>query len=579
VTTNQMTTMTSAGQDALRRAIRLLALDGWRLARSVALGIACLAASVLLAAVSAWLIARASQQPGPAALGLAAVGVRAAGVGRGVFRYLERLSSHDVALRGMATLREQVYRQLADADAAVLFGLRRGDLLARVGADVEAVGDLVVRSLLPSLVALGLGVLSVAGMAYLHPPTALALAACLILAGVVAPWLTARGAAVAEQDGVAARADLAAAALTALDDPDQLRLAGHDVKVLANVSAANRRIWAATDAGARWSALGAALGQVALGAAVLAAIWLAVPAAVAGSVSPTGLAVVVLTPLAAFEATSVLPTAAVQLRRSTQAAVRVMALLDAGAHPASTAPASAEPSSSPAPALTARNLVVGWTDPLTDEINLDLELGHLVAVVGPSGIGKTTLLATLAELLPPLSGSVSITSKVILTTEDAHVFNTTILENLRVGDPGLTSDQAVDLLTRVGLGPWLDALPDSVDTMLGADAQTISGGERRRLLLARALASAAPLLLIDEPAEHLDPISADSLIADLATIARTQGRAILIVTHRRQGLAVADKVVVLDRVGDRATVVAQGRHLDLLATNEAYRTVTDQEGA
>ena len=96
---------------------------------------------------------------------------------------------------------------------------------------------------------------------------------------------------------------------------------------------------------------------------------------------------------------------------------------------------------------------------------------------------------------------------------------------------------------------------------------------------ARALASAAPLLLIDEPAEHLDPISADSLIADLATIARTQGRAILIVTHRRQGLAVADKVVVLDRVGDRATVVAQGRHLDLLATNEAYRTVTDQEGA
>jgi len=606
----------------LRRAVRLLDVDPRRFALAVALGTGALGSAIALAAVAAWLIARASQMPPVLELSVATVAVRAFGVGRGVLRYLERIASHEVALRGMTTLRTTVYSRLAAGRPEAALRVRRGDLLARMGADVDAVGDVVVRGLLPAAVAAVLGVGTSVVMGLFLPAAGLVLAACLVLAGVVAPLLAARAARSTELRAAEARADMTATALGLLDDAGPLTVAGRAPDELATLTAADRRIARAVDAGATPSALATAVGTLAQGIAVLGALAFGIPAVGAGVLSPVELAVIVLTPLAAFEAASALPAAAVQVERSRAAAARILALLDdAGEHdvppsddvvvtgdprPDETSRATGretmEPGTPPSAGwsetstdstgtvLRAERLDCGWTGRPVAVEGLDLEVrpGRSVAVVGASGSGKTTALLTLAGLLEPRGGQVTVdgvpierlgraerVSAVVVTTEDAHVFGTTVLENLRVARGDLDAATAREALDRVGLGTWLAALPEGLDTMLGSDGRTVSGGERRRLLLARALVGPARILLVDEPAEHLDPATADELVTALLTDPRDlagEPRGVVVATHRLAPLAAADEVVLL-RDG---RVAARGTHAQLLA-GSGYREALERE--
>lgn len=586
----------------LRRAVRLLDVDPRRAGLAVLLGTLALGCAVALAAVAAWLIARASQMPPVLELSVATVAVRAFGIGRGVLRYLERLVAHDVALRGMASLRTSLYDRLAAGSAPALVGVRRGDLLARVGADVDAVGDVVVRGLLPAAVAAVLGAGTSVAMALFWPPAGLALALCLLVAGVLAPWLTARGARVAQERGVQARARMSATSLGVLDDAGPLAVAGRLPGELAALRDADTELARAADAGARPAAVAAALGQLAVGGAVLAALVTGVPAVAAGLLSPVGLAVVVLTPLAAFEATALLPAAAVQVQRSRAAAARVLALLDSpapradapvpGVRDVAAAPTDAT-SAARGPVLVATGLACGWPGrpPVLVDVDLTLVPGRRLAVVGPSGEGKTTLLLTLAGLLPPRAGHVTVDGRdpavqpgpahggppdVVVTGEDAHVFGTSVLENLRVARGDVTASEARAALGRAGLGAWLAALPEGLDTLVASDARTVSGGERRRLLLARALLAPAPLLLVDEPAEHLDPATADAVVQNLWHAPPTRAgvaRGVLVVSHRLAALAGADEVLWLQ--GGR--VAARGTHADLTARVPGYREAVRAE--
>lgn len=584
--------LSPAERRALRRAVDLLDLDRWRFLLAVLAGTAGLGSAVGLSATAAWLIARASQMPPVLELGVASVAVRTFGIARGLMRYVERLVSHEVALRGMATLRERVYTTLADAPTDAVSGLRRGDVLARTGADVDAVGDVVVRALLPAAVAAAVGVGTVTLVAWLHVGIGAVLAACLLLAGVAGPLLTMRAARLDELAQARARTDLTAGAMAMVEGAAELTVSGGLPRARAALAGTERRLARAKDAAARPAALAAGTDHLAMGIAVLAALVLGVHATVAGTMEAVELAVVVLTPLAAFEGTALLGPAAVQLVRSAEAAVRVTELLDGAG--AGVERGEAAPGTLPAgetPVLRARDLAVGWprTGVVAEGLDLELRPGRSVAVVGPSGIGKTTLLLTLAGLLPPRGGEVllgaspvtdldrrTVSGAVVLTAEDAHVFGTTVLENLRVARGDVSPAEAVELLARAGLAEWLAALPDGVDTLLDSDATSLSGGERRRLLLARALASRAPLLLLDEPGEHLDPGTADRLVGDLLA-ARDQGRGVLLVTHRLAPLAAADEVVVLGASEGPATVLARGTHEHLLQTLPSYRWAVEQE--
>lgn len=589
---------------ALRRAVGLLDLDSSRFVLAVLAGTAGMASAVALSGVAAWLIARASQMPDVVALGVAPVAVRLFGVSRSVLRYCERLVSHDTALRGMGALRTRLYEALAAARTDTVAGLRRGDVLARVGSDIDAVGDLVVRAYLPATVAAVLGAATSVGVGLVYWPAGLILAICLLLSGLGAPLATIRSARMVEQARQRQATELSAEVLAVLEGAPELMVCGRLADSMHQVASREENLVRLRDRAAVPAAIAAALDVAAMGMAVVGNLVIGVGAVAAGQLAPVWLAVIVLVPLAAFEAISALGPASVQLVRSAGAACRIVELIEAAETSASAGAAVCPDArklptpSAHGPRLRARNLSVGWPGgPVVAEgIDLDLRVGSRVAIVGPSGIGKSTLLATLAGLLEPRGGTLTLdgvppwqvarsqaAARVCLTAEDAHVFHTNVLENLRVARGDVTPAEARQLLDQAGLGDWLEALPDGVETVVGTDAATLSGGERRRLLLARALAAPAPLMLLDEPGEHLDATTADRLVADLLTVGTRQGRGTLLVTHRLSSLAYADEVLVMGRPPQTnaeqapATILHRGSHRDLQDVSEAYRWSLSQE--
>ncbi|MCX5043442.1 thiol reductant ABC exporter subunit CydC [Aldersonia sp. NBC_00410] len=551
----------------LRRALALLELDPRRIALAIAGGVAALGSALALAALAAWLIVRAWQMPPVLDLSVAVVSVRALGISRGVFRYLERLATHDAAFRGTTAARAQLYRRLADGDPAAVTGVRRGELLTRVGADVETLGEVVVRALVPMAVAILLGIAAVGLIATISLPAAAVLAAALVVAGILAPNLGARAARAAERASMTATGEYAGHAVTALDHAAELRVAGRLDGVLDAAEGAATTAARQSDRAAAGGAFAAAATPLAMGASVLGALLIGIVAygpdgGSPGGMTPMALAILVLLPLSAFEAVGALPAAAVALSRARVAARRIMALLDraaAGVPVAAGAPVPDGP-------LVARQLRCGWPDSRpTDPVDLTAEPGARIAIVGRSGVGKTTLLMTLAGLIPPVTGSVhlggaavaeldarKLRRDVTFFAEDGHLFDTSVLENLRVARGDLDTAGAVAALRSVGLGAWLDGLDDGVETVLRGGERAVSSGQRRRILLARALVSPARVLLLDEPTENLDVDAGARLLHQLLDRASglvTPERTVIVVAHRLPEHTRADRVIELVRLG------------------------------
>lgn len=511
---------------------------------AVLLGALSLGSALALTAVSAWLITRAWQMPPILDLSIAVAAVRGLGISRALLGYLERLVSHDTSLRAASTARAEIYRRLAYGPAEVT-RLRSGDLLGRVGTDVDTLADAVARALVPIGVAATLGVAATAAIMLISPIAAVVLAVCLIAAGVLAPSLAARAASAQERLARTQRAERDAAATLALDHAAELRLAGRLSQILAD---ADRRHadWArALDRAAAPAAASAAVVTGATGISVLGA--LAVGISIAGSTAPTTLAILMLLPLAAFEAVSALPAAAVALTRARIAAGRLAEMLP-GAGAADAAPVVLTEVGR-TPALSAEALRAGFPGtPPGPRIDVDLLPGTRLAVTGRSGAGKTALLMTLAALLPPRGGRVyldgmdcarltesQLRSNVCFFAEDAHVFATTVRDNLLVARGDAADAALLDAVGRVGLSDWLAGLPDGLETVLVGGAAAISGGQRRRLLLARVLLSAAPIVLLDEPTEHLDDTDSDRLLRALldgSDALTTSGRTVVVATHQ-----------------------------------------------
>ncbi|WP_415624425.1 thiol reductant ABC exporter subunit CydC [Mycobacterium xenopi] len=531
--------------DSLLTAARLLRPRLSRLLLAVTLGVLALSSALALAAVSAWLITRAWQMPPVLDLSVAVVMVRALAISRGVLHYCERLATHDTALRAAGSARGRIYRGLARGPVDAVARLHSGQLVSRVGADVDELANVLVRAVLPIAVAAVLALAATTVVAAISAPAAAVLAACLLAAGVVAPYLAAR--ATTAQETVARQhlSERDVAAIIALDHAPELRVGGALARVIAESTRRQRRWADVLDAAAKPAAVAEAMPTAAIGVSVLGAVVAGI--SMASSVAPTTLAILMLLPLSAFEATSALPGAAIQLTRSRIAARRLRELIPSDATRPVTRAATSPP---PATArLTAVDISTAHPDATgSARMSVDLPPGARLAVTGPSGCGKTTLLMTLAGLLPPRLGRVELNGTpidvlaeselrraVCFFAEDAHIFATTVRDNLLVARGDCGDDELAEALHRVGLGRWLAGLPDGLATMLSGGAQALSAGQRRRLLLARALISPARILLLDEPTEHLDAADAEILLHDLLDPhggLMTAARTVVVATHQ-----------------------------------------------
>nr|WP_202538608.1 thiol reductant ABC exporter subunit CydD [Streptomyces sp. SID8379] len=558
-----------------------------RLALALLLGALALGSSVGLMATSGWLISRASQQPPVLYLMVAVTATRAFGIGRALFRYMERLVSHDAVLRMLADTRVAVYRRLERLAPAGLRTQRRGDLLSRLVADVDALQDYWLRWLLPASVAALVGTGAVAFTAWMLPAAGAVLAAGLLLAGVGVPLLSGAVARRAEQRLAPARGVLATRVAELLTGTAELTVAGALPRRTRDARAADSVLTRIASRAATATALGDGLTALITGLTVAAAALVGVQGVRAGQLDGVSLAVVVLTPLAAFEAVLGLPLAVQYRQRVRKSAERVHEVLDAP-EPVREPERPAQAPRDPFP-LVVRDLVARYEGQARDAlagVDLTLERGRRVAVVGPSGSGKTTLAQVLLRFLDADGGTYTLGGTdahaldgddvrrlVGLCAQDAHLFDSSVRENLLLAKKDAGEDELRAALGRVRLLDWADALPNGLDTLVGEHAARLSGGQRQRLALARALLADFPVLVLDEPAEHLDLETADALTADL--LDATRGRTSVLITHRLAGLDAVDEVLVLD--GGR--VVQRGSYADLVAVDGPLRRMREREGA
>lgn len=552
---------------------------------AAALGTLALTCGVALTATSGWLIVAASFRPQILTLLAAIVLVRAFGIARPALRYAERVRSHDAALGYLARRREAVYAALVPLTPARLGRRSRSDVLTGVVDDLDDLAFEQVRVIVPLASMVGTGLLAAGLVALVFVPAALvvvALVAGCLLLGVLGWRLETR----AHTRLVAARAEVTRWARLVATSGADIAAIGGAPGVEAHLDRAQRALAEALRAQGRGRAVGIVVTPLLTIASAVGVCVLVLPWVRLGMPTPIA-AMIVLVPIALGDVVGTVPDAVGALARAQAARRRLDALLDQrpavaqAAHQGDDGPQGDDahqgddgPQGDDAqgavdrlramgaelpegdavgpPAgesLRTRALEARWTPDRLALAALDLDLapGESVAVRGPNGCGKSTLLAVLARQLDPWSGEYLLgvrdavamplgaaRGRSAVVDDETHVFASTLRENLRFARPGADDDELVRSLRPAGLRDWFEGLAAGLDTMLGTGGQGLSGGERARLGIARAVLSARPVVLLDEPVAHLDHPTALAVLADLAAAAG--GRTIVLVSHRDEAL-------------------------------------------
>jgi ATP-binding cassette, subfamily C, bacterial CydC len=541
----------------LRRLLRLTAAPRRRIAVAVVLGALTVTFGVGLMATAGYLITRAAEQPAILSLMTAIVAVRFFGLARPLARYLERLASHDLALRALGRVRTRVYERIEPLAPAELEGYAKGDLLSRMVADVDALQNLHLRGVGPPLVALLAGALSVGATAVFLPSAALVLAGGLLAAGVAVPALAGHFVSRARSRQAPARGELSAELVELLGAAPELVAYGGQAAALGRVRRADHALVRIGRRDALVGGLAEGLGLSVAGLTVAGVLALTVGAHAAGELDRVLIAMLALLAFASFEAVQPLSAVARELPATVGAGRRILDLMDR--EPAVTDPAEPVPPPSAPFGVTLEDVSARYGSEealVLDGVSLRLEAGRHVALVGPSGAGKTTVVSLLLRFLDPVRGRVTLAGRdlrdyrqedvrraIAVAGQESYLFATTIVENIRLGRPDASELEVEDALRRARLWDWVRDLPDGTETLVGEQGRELSAGQRQRIVVARALLADAPVLVLDEPSAHLDPPTAASLIADV--LAAAGDRSVLLITHRPEGLELFDEVVDL----------------------------------
>ncbi len=546
----------SRARGPLRRVLAEPGTPYGRLALAGLLGLAAAAATIGLLAGSGYVVGRAALRPGLSALVGILAAVEVLAFLRGPLRYAERLVGHDAALRALTRWRLWLYDCLSPRVPAALAGWRSGDLLARAVDDVDALQDLYLRTLLPVAVATGAAVIGTVAVGVILPWAALALGLPLLVALTVPALLTWRRG--GDQEVAALAGSLSAQVVDALSGAPELLAFGADARLLHAVEELGRRSDALEGRHARLSTATTVLLQVCLAVAVTAVLATGVAAVHAHHLGQVMVAVLPLAALATFETVPGVPIAVARALEVRAAAERLFALEDVPVplHD------PADPVLLPAgvPEVVFADAALRYDPDLPralDGVSMRVPAGARVAVTGSSGAGKSSLVTALLRYWPLEDGMLSVGDTDVrdlrqadvraacaLADQRAQLFAGTVRSNLVLGRPDATDEDVAASLHIARLDAWVAALPRGLDTPVGEDGVALSGGERRRLAVARALLAPGSLLVLDEPTSGLDPSLAEELIGGV--LAAAGERSVLVITHRAHEAARCDTVVTLE---------------------------------
>ncbi|QCR36573.1 cysteine/glutathione ABC transporter ATP-binding protein/permease CydC [Nissabacter sp. SGAir0207] len=547
-----------------------------RMLLGLLLAIITLLASIGLLALSGWFLA-ASALAGLAGLYsfnymLPAAGVRGAAIFRTAGRYAERLVSHDATFRVLAHLRVDTFARLLPLSPAGLARFRQADLLNRLVADVDTLDHLYLRVLSPLAAALAVIVVVCAALGWLDITLALTLAVILLALLLLLPLLFYRAGQPIGRALTGLRADYRIQLTAWLQGQAELALYGAAGRFRATLTETEQQWQRQQQRQATLTGLAQALLLAATGLTVTLMFWLA-----AGQLgeSSAQVALVLFTTLAAFEALGPVATAFQHLGHVIASAERLHAVTHQPPEVRFPA-AGVTPAGAPTLAMAdVRFSYPGQPQPVLDGLNLTVAAGEHIALLGRTGCGKSTLLQLLTRAWDAPAGQIrlgghalaeydeaTLRRQVTLIPQRVHIFNTTLRDNLRLAAPTVDDAQLAEVLRQVGLGALLEG--SGLNGWLGEGGRPLSGGEQRRIGIARALLHNAPLVLLDEPTEGLDAETERQILALLRR--HCAGKTLVMVTHRLHGLQEMDRICVMEN----GSIIEQGHHAELLAAGGRY---------
>ncbi len=560
---------------------RLLAFlkGSWGLVTlSVLIGACTIGSSVALMGTSAWLISTAALHPSVAALGVAVVGVRFFGITRGVFRYLERLVSHDVTFRLLSRLRIWFYEKLEPLAPARLMEYRAGDLLARIVGDVETLENFYVRVISPPLTAVLVGLFTAIFIASFHPQLALAFLMFFLGLGLVLPFLAQVISRRPAVDTITLRADLHTRLVDGIQGMADLLAYGRGEHRLAEIATNGLNYGNAQRRMARVTGLHSGLTTLLTNLGLWTILALSIPLVNAGTLDGPMLASLSLLTFAAFEAVMPLPLAAQMWNSAREAARRLFEVVDT--EPAVKDDIRDSLVGPQASNIKFSNLSFSYPNqstPAIQHVTFNLQPGRSIAIVGPSGAGKSTLANLLFRFWDYSSGDItfggesikryaqdSVRERIGLVSQNTYFFNTSVRENLRFARRHVTQEEIESAAMDAQIHDFILGLPNGYDTMIGEQGVRLSGGERQRLAIARAIIKDAPILILDEPTANLDPLSEKQVLQTLFALMKR--KTTLFITHRLVGMENMDEIIVMDH----GRLVERGRHPNLIRENGLY---------
>jgi ATP-binding cassette subfamily C protein CydC len=542
---------------------------------SVLLSALTIGASISLMSTSAFLISMAALQPSVSVVGVAVVGVRFFGITRGIFRYFERIVSHSTSFKVLANIRVWLYTVIEPKAPAGISNFKTGDLLNRIMADVDNLENFFVRVFLPPATSL-IVVFSVSAfMGLFSPRISIILFSGLLFIGLIISVFTLLFSREPGNQLTNIRSQLREEIVDFVQGLPDIQSFGQEEKFIDRIHTTSDQFYKIQQKLGLINATQSALTTLSMGLIIWFILYVTIPLVNSGTIEGVHLAVVILGSMASFEAVQNLPQAMNLLGANLRSANRLFEL--------ESVPAGIIEPSDPETPPTEANLVFkdlyfnyGEVEVIKG-IDLNLPSGKKIAIVGKSGAGKTTLTNLLLRFWEPESGQILINGKDIscyrsedlrklisLVSQSTYLFNTSIRENLRLAYPKASEADMLNACKIAEIDAFIDSLPKKLDTVIGERGHQMSGGERQRLAIARAVLKNTPILILDEPTSNLDPVTEKKIITTIDRIARS--KTVIWITHSLTGLEKMDEILVMEE----GTIVERGTHEQLIEAKGEY---------